>query len=269
MRNLTIEASIQDFHSDPPGGNHDDPILTAAGMLEYRRRSGTAPKTSPPRSAILCFQPGLVSEIKKKYRLKKVDGFFGDFYLVKSIPEEIGVLCNFGIGAPAAVVLLEDLAAFGVKRFFSIGLAGGLQGDMQSGDLIIPEKTIRGDGTSSYYQEPSLYAAPSPLIQRGIQDQLHAMHLAYRAGTTWSTDAPYREMSSIVQDYQEQGVLAVDMEASALFAAASRLGVQIGAAFSIADTLSGLNWQLSPVTGSPMDGLISLFEVALQVLTRE
>jgi uridine phosphorylase len=268
MRNLTIDFSIHEINTDLPVDN-DRPVLTAAGMLEYRRRSGTAPKVSPPHAAILCFQPGLLSEIKKRYRLKKIDGFFGDFYLVKSISGEVAVLCNFGIGAPAAVVLLEDLAAFGVKRFISIGLAGGLQGNMRFGDIVIPEKAIRGEGTSSYYQEPSLYAVPSPLIQRSLQAQLQAMQLAYRSGTTWTTDAPYREMRSIVQDYQERGVLAVDMEASALFAAGRCLGIQIGAAFSIADTLNGLQWRFSPASGSPMNGLVSLFEAALQVLTQE
>lgn len=269
MRNLTIDTSVNKMDADIPVVI-DQPILTAADMLAYRRRSGTGPKISPPpHAAILCFQPGLVSEIKKRYRLKKMDGFFGDFYLVKSMPREIAMLCNFGIGAPSAVVLLEDLAAFGMKRFISIGLAGGLQMDLEAGDLIIPEKAIRGEGTSSYYQEPSLYAVPSPHIQRGIQTQLQVKRLSYRSGVTWSTDAPYREMRSIVQDYKEAGVLAVDMEASALFAAGSYLGVQVGAAFSIADTLSGVEWHLSPVSEPPMESLVSLFETAVQVLTQE
>jgi uridine phosphorylase len=268
MRNLIFKYNAGDLKSLAMSAA-DLPVLSAAGMLDHRQRSGTAPGFPPPHGVILCFQQDLISNIKKRYRLKKAGGFYGDFYLLKTTQGEIAVASSFGIGAPAAVVLLEDLAAFGVQHFISIGLAGGLQEGQRPGDLVVPDRALRGEGTSSYYLEPTLFASPSPQIQQGLRHRLEDMNLAYQVGPTWTTDAPYREMRSQVQDYQRQGILAVDMEAAALFAAGQCLEIQIGAAFSIADTLRGLQWQPSPDPKPSMDGLVSLFEAALQVLLQE
>jgi purine-nucleoside phosphorylase len=59
----------------------------------------------------------------------------------------------------------------------------------------------------------------------------------------WSTDAPFRETVGKVLGYQKQGVLAVDMEISALFTVADFRGIELAAALTVSDELHDLAWK--------------------------
>jgi uridine phosphorylase len=216
-----------------------------------------------------------------------VGGFFGDTYLVKSGDRTAAILANFGIGAPVVVVLLEQFAALGVGEFVSIGMAGGLAPGAQAGDLIVCNRALRDEGVSYHYQAPSRYAVASGPLTRQIQACLEAAVQAYRLGPVWTTDAPFRETLLEVEQYRREGILAVEMEAAALFAAGQSLGVQVAAAFAVGDSLEGppvtspppgggaqagqpagpdpgLHWRLDFDFGRTLHGLMALTEAALR-----
>jgi purine-nucleoside phosphorylase len=73
-------------------------------------------------------------------------------------------------------------------------------------------------------------------------------------------------MRSQVAALQGEGVLGVEMEAAALFAAGQALGVEVAAALAIADAMSGLRWKLDFDPARALSGLEALFECALQAL---
>ena len=75
-----------------------------------------------------------------------------------------------------------------------------------------------------------------------LVDALQATGTPHSVGTSWTIDAPYRETIAEVQHYQAAGVLAVEMEAAALFAVAAYRGVEMGALLTISDTLGDLTW---------------------------
>ena len=83
-------------------------------------------------------------------------------------------------------------------------------------------------------------------------------------GTSWTTDAPYRELRRDVEAHQRDGVKTVEMEAAALFAVGQALKLSTGAAFAVADTLSGLRWRLGADLRAAHRGLEILFEATLE-----
>ena len=68
--------------------------------------------------------------------------------------------------------------------------------------------------------------APSPALHDRIAIAL-APHIPLHRGTTWTTDAPYRETAAAIAAATAHGLLAVEMEAAALYAFAHFRGVAV------------------------------------------
>jgi len=164
------------------------------------------------------------------------------FHLVTRDAETIGLSGGFGIGAPAAVAVMEELIAVGVDKFIGIGTAGSLQKDLQIGNIVLCDRAIRDEGVSHHYVAPAKYALPSSELTGRLKDELSGLGVAVRMGTTWTIDAPYRETVEELRRYQAEGVLTVDMEAAALASVAAFRGVEFTAAFAVSDSLADLIW---------------------------
>ena len=63
-----------------------------------------------------------------------------------------------------------------------------------------------------------------------------------RLGTAWTTDAVFRETREEVTHHQRDGVLAVEMECSALFTVGGFRGIEVAALLVVSDDLSSLTW---------------------------
>jgi uridine phosphorylase len=230
----------------PEHSDQDIPIFTAADMLAYRWRTDHAPKIPPPHAVILCYQRDSITALLKRDRAAKVTGFFGDLRLLKTHPHPIGILHPIGPGAPIVAAALEELIAFGVQRFISIGLAGGLQPDQRAGDVVVCDRALRAEGTSYHYLPPARSVDADPTFRQQIRAALTARGITHVSGLSWTTDAPYRETRREVERYRAEGVKTVEMEAAALFAVGQRLNVATAAVFVIGDRLTDLTWQPVP-----------------------
>jgi uridine phosphorylase len=225
-------------HSDD-----DSLIFTAADLLARRWRTNHAPKIAPPHTIIICYQRDSIAALLKRYRAAKVDGFFGELHVLKTGNQAIGVLHPVGPGAPIVAAAAEELIAFGVQRFISIGLAGGLQSDLHPGDVVICDRALRDEGTSYHYLPSARSVDASPALTQQISAALSARDIVHSIGTSWTTDAPYRETRREVEAYCTEGVKTVEMEAAALFAVGQRLNVPTAAVLVIGDRLADLMWQ--------------------------
>ena len=112
---------------------------------------------------------------------------------------------------------------------------------MAIGDIVVCDRAIRDEGTSHHYLPPDTYAHASSAATARLVDALQATGTPHSVGTSWTIDAPYRETIAEVRHYQAEGVLAVEMEAAALFAVAAYRGVEMGSLLTISDTLGDLN----------------------------
>lgn len=229
----------------PEHADDDAPIFTAAEMLAQRWRTGHAPKVSLLHTVIICYQRDPIAALLKRHRAAKVDGFFGDLRVLKTRGHPIGMLQPVGPGAPIVAAAVEELIAFGAQRFISIGVAGGLQPDLHSGDIVICDRALRDEGTSYHYLPPARSVEANPMLVQQISEAFAARHIDHSRGTSWTTDAPYREMRRKVEAYRGEGVKTVEMEAAALFAVGQHLNVPTAAVLVIGDRLADLAWQPS------------------------
>jgi len=204
--------------------------------------------------------------ILENHKTTKVEGFYGEMYLLDETNGKVAIIGKFGIGSPVVATLLEELIAFGVKKFISIGTAGTLQKEITIGSLMVCEKAIRDEGTSHHYIKHSKYAYASKEMTNKIKNSLDKFKQKYFVGTSWTIDAPYRETVAEAKQYQKEGVATVEMEASALFAVAQYRNVELGAIFTISDSLAELEWKPKFHLKKTKTGLEILYKVAVDVL---
>jgi uridine phosphorylase len=218
-------------------------LFSAQDMQNWRWQNGRKPGIEPPRTAILCLQPELMRRAWRRYPLKRVKGLFGDCYILNNRLGKVIVAGRFGMGAPAMAVCVEEYFALGVRQFVSIGVAGTLQPHLQTGDVILCDSALRGEGTSNHYLLPARSIAANAEWVKRIQSFLAAGKIPFHQGATWTTDAPYRESRWEAEANRQAGVLSVDMETSALFAATRCLGAQAASVLVVADRLLPDAWE--------------------------
>lgn len=146
------------------------------------------------------------------------------------------------LGAPQAAMVMEKIIALGAKRICVFGWCGSLQPDLNIGDLVIPVHAIAEEGTSRHYPIGSRKPSTAQEINRLLGQALDQEGLPFREGTVWTTDAPYRETASKVQTYRNKGVLAVEMEMSALMTLAVYRSVKLSGLLVVSDELFDLKW---------------------------
>jgi uridine phosphorylase len=241
------------------------PLFTAAQRLGHHT-SGSPSLFPALNGVILLHQARALRTISRKHHLRRARGFPKELYLLSETGGTIGVATNFGVGAPATAVIIEELAVLGTRKLIAIGIAGGLQEVMHTGDMTICERAIREEGTSHHYLLPSKYAFPSPNLTRALAGALEKMGRAWISGISWTIDAPYRETLRKVEKYRQEGSITVEMEAAAVFAVCAYLGIESGAAFIVADTLPGLVWQPGYDQKKMATGLAILFDAAVRAL---
>lgn len=257
------------FPNDP--AKHANPsVLKAEDVIAYRAQLGRLPRITPPESVILCLQKGLPERrrVRRKYPFRQAGKLMGDLYLLKKSRGKVGVLTNFGIGAPLVAALAEELIAFGVRRLISMAWAGGLQPDLQPGDVVICDQAIRDEGTSHHYLPAKKHVQASPELVQALVEELASRGIAGTVGATWTTDAPYRETKQEIERYQSEGVKTVEMESAALFAVGQFRGVQTAAILVVGDSLAGFRWQAPPDVNPVERALETAYGAAIEVLNR-
>ena len=246
---------------------HDKkPFIRAKDFQYIKLITGWAPRIKTPRGIIFCYDKNLLKYIEKRHKVKKYDAYTGVLYTLDDAFGKIAVIGGFGVGAPAAAIVLEEFIGRGVKKFISIGTAGTLQKQHKIGDIIVCAKSLRDEGTSYHYQKPSRFSYPSLSMTKKIEETLAKKGLKYKRGSNWTIDTPYRETIDEVKKYRAEGIDTVDMEASALFAIAKHYGVEIGALFTVSDSLADLEWKPKFHLRKTGKGLENLYEVAIETL---
>lgn len=219
-----------------------------------------------PSGVIFIYSTGLVERVLNREAAERRGRFAGEFYLIKRPEATIGVSGRFGIGPAGVSTIMEELIAVGVGKFVSIGGAGGLQRELRIGDIVVCDRAIRDEGVSHHYLEPGKYAYPSPALTQSLKVALERLGAPFRFGSTWTTDAPYRETVEELTQYRSEGVLTVEMEAAALAAVAQYRHAEFATAFTISDSLGELVWNPQFWSEETARGLDLLYEAAVAAL---
>jgi uridine phosphorylase len=125
------------------------------------------------------------------------------------------------VGASFAVLIAEQLFASGCQLIISMTSAGQILPIRAPPYFILINRALRDEGTSYHYLPPADFSCCDPALIDVARDALAAKSLPFEVGATWTTDAPFRETASAVDKAREIRLLAVEMEAAALYAFAA------------------------------------------------
>jgi DeoD family purine-nucleoside phosphorylase len=140
------------------------------------------------------------------------------------------------MGCPGATIVFEELVQLGVKKLLRVGTCGGLQPQHALGDLIVALSAIPADSTAMHLvaNEPHCPTASWELIHGAVhaaKEIGQSMHV----GPIVSSDLFYNPDEGQYERWSKRGVLAVEMEAAALFTVGAIRGVQTGCLLTVSD----------------------------------
>jgi len=132
----------------------------------------------------------------------------------------------FGMGAPIATVVLHELHQLGVRTFLRLGTVMALA-PVQMGDMVIADGALRAESTSATYVPDGYPAVGDFALGGALRAAAEAAGMRWHAGLVASYDGFYTQMAGALDEHDRLralGVLAVDMETSAVLAVARALG---------------------------------------------
>jgi purine-nucleoside phosphorylase len=144
-----------------------------------------------------------------------------------------------GMGGPSAAIVLEELAMLGVTRAIRVGTCGSLQRELELGDLVIAHEALAADGASRALGASELVRA-DPHLSAALERSAHdhgGLEVRPAAARIVSTDLFYEPDPEREHAWRAAGARAVEMEAATLFAGGARLGVAVGCALVVSDSL--------------------------------
>lgn len=203
------------------GKRHGAPsVFTPEGLLREARRQKALPEAPVPPVCVLDPDGDIVRRLVTD-RSAQRDPTWACYHteLYRSVRSDIELgLVGCAVGAPFAVLVAEQLFASGCRFLVSMTSAGQLMPLRPPPYFVLIESALRDEGTSYHYLAPAPFsAAPSDVtsIMNGAFDKLR---VPVERGATWTTDAPFRETVETVEAMRTRGLLAVEMEAAALYA---------------------------------------------------
>jgi uridine phosphorylase len=214
-------------------------------LIEPRKIPGD-PEIDPSLILVL-FEPymeTLRKELKLKRSALKQLRFPSVTYCTATVNRKRISLWGTPLGAPQAVLILERLIAMGARKIVAFGCCGSLQPTLKVGHLVIPTEALSEEGTSAHYPLPKgVKTRANEKIVQLCHERCREKNFQFAAGKVWTTDALFRETRQKARRYSQMGLLAVEMEMSALFTVASYRKVHLGGLMVVSDELATLKWK--------------------------
>jgi uridine phosphorylase len=156
--------------------------------------------------------------------------------------------------------LAEELAVAGIRQIVAVDIAGSLDPALKSGSLVLASTAVCSDGTSQHYASPGASVQADAALTKSLAEtklgtgvlELRSRGLFRRrkfteivvpngiestSATVWSTDAPYRETRSLIEEARRYGAALIDMETAALYASCAALGIATASLLVVADEI--------------------------------
>ena len=164
-------------------------------------------------------------------------------YTGSLLGEKVSV-CSTGIGGPSAAIAMEELTAIGADTFIRVGTCGGIDVNVQSGDIVVATGAIRFEHTSMEYAPIEFPAVADFGITAALIRAAQDMGKTCHAGVVQCKDSFYGqhsparmpvsyELLNKWEAWKRLGVKASEMESAALFVVAAALGVRCGSCFHV------------------------------------
>ena len=180
--------------------------------------------------------------------------------------QTVGIV-GCAVGAPFAVLIAEELFASGCQLLVSITSAGQITPAGETPYFVIIDRALRDEGTSYHYAAPSEYGYADPGLVTMAVGALKKKGLTVAIGSSWTTDAPFRETAEAIEAARSKGVLAVEMEAAALYAFAKAKNKQVLCLAHVTNTMGQTEQDFEKGEADGTADAMRILEVMVQ--TRE
>ena len=142
---------------------------------------------------------------------------------------------SHGVGSAGAGVCFEELCQSGATRIVRAGSAGGMQGNVSAGDLVVATAAVREEGLSHKLVPPTYPAIATPDVLMAMRAAATSHGVEFHEGLLLTSDMfyPHDLLGSDLPLWQKAGVKAVEMEVATLFVICGLHGVETGAVVAI------------------------------------
>lgn len=217
-------TSVTDHDEAPPilaNKHYGSPsAFSPESLLREARRQKSVTIERVPEVCLLDPDGDIVRQLQAERRMRRHDGwacFHTDLHVCEESGLTIGVV-GFAVGASFAVLLAEELFASGCRLLLSVSSSGQIVPVQTPPYFVLIERALRDEGTSYHYLPPAPYSEAPVALLSILDDAFDDLHVPVLRGATWTTDAPFRETAQAIEVMRRRGLLAVEMEAAALYA---------------------------------------------------
>jgi uridine phosphorylase len=212
--------------------HHAEPALfRPENLLREARRQRRLPNLPVPELCILDPDGDIVRQLRADGRGQQFSGWacYHTEMLTFELGGERAGIVGCAVGASFAVLVAEQLFASGCRLLLSVTSAGRIALDLpEQAFFVLIEKALRDEGTSYHYLPPDQrFAHADPELAELAARGLVSTGMNILRGAVWTTDAPFRETAEAIAAAAADGLLAVEMEAAALYAFAEARRVPV------------------------------------------
>lgn len=220
---------------------YDEPsVFEPANLLREARRQRGLPELPVPAVCLLDPDGDIVRYLTANGAARAHEGwacYHTTLWVFDLDGTEVGVI-GCAVGASFAVLLAEQLFVSGCELLVSVTSSGSITRVAEPPHFVVIDRALRDEGTSLHYLPPSDWSpAPQHLVD-DVADRLGGPAQEVVIGSTWTTDAPYRETQAAIDRAAGLGVVAVEMEAAALYAFAAAKGRDVLCLAHVTNTMA-------------------------------
>ncbi|WP_136604272.1 purine-nucleoside phosphorylase [Paenibacillus dokdonensis] len=155
----------------------------------------------------------------------EVRGMYGYTGLYKGVSVSVQ---GTGMGNPSMSIYVTELIRdYGAKKLIRIGTCGAMQKELQIRDIVLAQ-AVSSDSNMTEKIFMGCNYAPSAdfgMLMKAYQ-QAKTTSANVFVGNVYNSDEFYRETMARLHKFMEFGVLAVEMESTALYTLAAKYGVK-------------------------------------------
>lgn len=195
-------------------------IFEPVNLLREARRQRAIQEGNVPEICVLDPDGDILRVLRRERRTSLSPTwacYHSELYEFDHEQEHFGII-GCAVGASFAVLLAEQLFVSGCRFLISVTSAGQIVAQGSPPYFVVIERALRDEGTSYHYLPASEFAEGDSALVEAAMKALGGHQLSVYRGAAWTTDAPFRETAGAIERCRAQGILAVEMEAAALYA---------------------------------------------------
>ncbi len=195
-------------------------LFTPENLLREARRQKSIPRGRIPRICLLDPDGDMVRHLLRKGLARPSPRwacYHTEMHEFRLGGRSVGIV-GCAVGSPFAVLVAEEMFASGCTLLLSLTSAGRVSTRADLPRFLLITTALRDEGTSRHYVADGSPCCLNGRLLQTLAPRLSRSPLPLGCGTSWTTDAPFRETASAIRRAGRLGADCVEMEAAALYA---------------------------------------------------